>query len=487
MDGERLPRLPTTDDWHSLRPVYVVWELTLACDQRCGHCGSRAGRRRKDELSLAECRSVVDQLAALGTREITLIGGEAYLRPDWVDVIRAITGHGMLCTLQTGGRGLTAARLDAAVAAGLGAVGVSIDGPAEVHDPLRGVAGSHAAAWSALELCRERGLATTVNTTLTPAALPHLEAMFEPLVQAGVATWQVGINVAMGRAADSPERLLQPYELLDLMPRLAALARRGADAGLLLMPGNTVGYFGPHEALLRHANVARLHWTGCNAGRNSMGIESDGTVKACPSLPRESYTAGNVRDRSIAELWAESPGARLLRTRTVDDLWGFCRSCAHASDCLAGCAWVAHSFLGRPGNNPYCHHRALVLRQQGLRERVERRKAPPGTPFDLGEFVLLLEPWDERGAAEEQTAPAWSPPDMGARSERAVPRRLALCPSCHNYSPPESGVCGACGLDLAVASLEHAEHLRAARRALVRLRVLMDAADAPGPDGAGTA
>lgn len=471
---ERIPRLPTSDDWESVRPVYVVWELTLACDQRCGHCGSRAGRRRPDELSLAECRSVVAQLAALGTREITLIGGEAYLRPDWIEILRCITEHGMLCTLQTGGRGLTAERLDAAVAAGLSSVGVSIDGPAAIHDALRGVAGSHAAAFSALALCRARGLPVTVNTTLTPAALPHLEALFEPLVDAGVATWQVGINVAMGRAADAPDGLLQPSDLLDLMPRLADLARRGAARGLLLMPGNTVGYFGPYESLLRHANIARLHWTGCNAGRNSMGIESDGTVKACPSLPREHYTAGSVREQAIADLWRNSAGARLLRTRTVEDLWGFCRTCEHASDCLAGCAWVAHSFLGRPGNNPYCHHRALVLSQQGLRERVERRKAPPGNPFDLGEFVLYLEPIEGEGDAKAQLAPSWSPPDLGERGERPVPRRLALCPACQHYSPPETGLCTACGNDLALASFERADQLRSAHRALTRLRVLME-------------
>lgn len=471
---ERLPRLPTSHDWESVRPVYVVWELTLACDQRCGHCGSRAGRRRPDELSTAECRAVIEQLAALGTREITLIGGEAYLRADWVEIVRDITAHGMLCTLQTGGRGLSAARLDAAVAAGLGSVGVSIDGPAALHDALRGVAGSHAAAFSVLALCRERGVPITVNTTLTPAALPHLEELFEPLVEAGVSTWQVGINVAMGRAADTPERLLQPYELLDLMPRLAELARRGAARGLLLMPGNTVGYFGPYESLLRHGNTARLHWTGCNAGRNSMGIESDGTVKACPSLPRENYTAGSVREQPIAELWREGAGARFLRTRTVDDLWGFCRTCEHASDCLAGCAWVAHSFLGRPGNNPYCHHRALVLSQRGLRERVERRQAPPGTPFDLGEFALFLEPIAGGGNAQEQLAPAWSLPEGGARDERPVPRRLALCPACRHYSPPESGVCAQCGTDLVAVSFERAETLRTAQRALTRLRVLMD-------------
>src|ERR1700745_4376755 len=67
-------------------PVHVVWEITLACNLKCGHCGSRAGKRRANELSTAECLDVVRQLAAAGTREITLIGGEAYLRRDWLEI-----------------------------------------------------------------------------------------------------------------------------------------------------------------------------------------------------------------------------------------------------------------------------------------------------------------------------------------------------------------------------------------------------------------
>lgn len=66
------------------RPVYAVWELTLACDLSCRHCGSRAGRPRPEELTTTEALRVVDELAALGVLEVTLIGGEVYLREDWL-------------------------------------------------------------------------------------------------------------------------------------------------------------------------------------------------------------------------------------------------------------------------------------------------------------------------------------------------------------------------------------------------------------------
>src|ERR1700683_4338445 len=93
--SEAPPRYLSENDMRRYVPVHVVWEITLACDLKCLHCGSRAGHRRPRELTTTECLEVVDALARLGTREITLIGGEAYLRPDWTEIIKAIRRHGI--------------------------------------------------------------------------------------------------------------------------------------------------------------------------------------------------------------------------------------------------------------------------------------------------------------------------------------------------------------------------------------------------------
>src|SRR5207302_8074832 len=75
-------RYVTEADLRVCRPVYAVWEITLKCDLKCSHCGSRAGKARPSELTTEECIDVVRQLAKLGCREVTVIGGEAYLRQD---------------------------------------------------------------------------------------------------------------------------------------------------------------------------------------------------------------------------------------------------------------------------------------------------------------------------------------------------------------------------------------------------------------------
>src|SRR5258708_39008487 len=133
-----LPLAPDVRPIDGVRPIYAVWEITLRCDLACVHCGSRAGRARPDELTTAECLDLVDQLAALGVREVTLIGGAPYLRDDWLEIVRALRRRGMQATMTSGGPGLAAERVAAAAEAGLQSVSVSIDGLEETHDRLRG-------------------------------------------------------------------------------------------------------------------------------------------------------------------------------------------------------------------------------------------------------------------------------------------------------------------------------------------------------------
>lgn len=397
-------RLPLASEARAVdtawRPIYAVWEITLRCDLACHHCGSRAGHPRSDELTTAEARDLVRQMADLGVKEVTLIGGEAYLRDDWTDIVRAIRDHGMECSITTGGRGLTEERVRTARDAGLQAVSVSIDGLKETHDTMRGMRGSFDAAMRAMHTVRDAGLRVLCNTHIHRANLPELEAVQELLVAQAVRMWLVQLTVAMGRAADRPEILLEPYQVLDLLPRLAAMKTRARAAGMTIVPGNNIGYFGPHDHVLR-PHMPDRHSGSCGAGRLVLGLEANGDVKGCPSLPSSDYVGGNVREHALKDIWERSAPVGFTRARTRDGLWGFCKGCYYADECLGGCTWTAHTLLGRPGNNPFCHHRALELQRLGRRERLVRVSAPPGEPFDFGRFEIVEEPWPAGGAAEE--------------------------------------------------------------------------------------
>jgi len=376
-------------------PAYVVWELTLRCDLSCTHCGSRAGKKRPRELTLEEAYSVVDELAALGAREVVLIGGEAYLHDGFLEVTARLKERGIAPTLTTGGRGVTAELARAMKQAGMVRVSVSIDGLEQTHDRMRNLRGSYEKALQALRNSREAGITVTANTNLNRWNQGDLEGLYEVLSQEQIVSWQVQLTTPLGRAADRTQMTLQPYDLLTIVPRIVELKKRAFSDGILLVPGNNLGYFGPEEGVLRSLNTeAQDHFQGCQAGRFVLGIESDGAVKGCPSLQTASYVGGNVLRSSISDIWAQAPELGFTRERGVEALWGFCRTCPFASTCLGGCTFTAHSFFGKPGNNPYCHYRARDFQKRGLRERLVPQDAAPGAPFDHGLFDIVEEAID---------------------------------------------------------------------------------------------
>ncbi len=390
------------------RPSYAVWEITLACDLACHHCGSRAGRARPDELDTAECLDLVDQMASMGVNEVTVIGGEAYLRDDWLKIVERIASKGMRCGMATGGRGLTLDRVRAARDAGMNAISVSVDGFEKEHDAQRGVRGSFASAMQAMENIRSvGGIRLSNNTQVNRYSLPILEELFSMLMDRGARGWQVQLTAAMGRAADEPRLFLEPYEVLEVMPKLVRIKREAERRNVLLWPGNNIGYFGPFEGVIRSHFAATYRGT-CGAGRLSLGIEANGDIKGCPSLPTEAYVGGNVREHPLKDIWERSAALRFTRDHRATDLRGFCKTCYYAQECRGGCHWTSHVLLGDRGDNPYCHHRALELLRGGMRERVRMVDAAPGLPFDHARYEIVLEPWpaEERARIEKIHADA---------------------------------------------------------------------------------
>jgi nif11-class peptide radical SAM maturase 3 len=382
------------------RKSYAVWEITLKCNLACSHCGSRAGHERAKELSTEEALDLVKQMAEVGIKEVTLIGGEAFLRPDWLEIAKAINDAGMLCGMTTGGYGISLETAQKMKEAGIRTVSVSIDGLEATHDRLRGRKGSWKYAFKTMSHLREVGISFGCNTQINRLSAPEFPRIYECIRDAGARAWQIQLTVPMGNAADNADILLQPHELLDIYPMLARVARRAYQEGVQLQAGNNIGYYGPYERLLRGRGKEHefSFWQGCGAGLSTLGIEADGAIKGCPSLPTTAYTGGNIRDHALHDIIESAEELRFnLGAGTPEGtkhLWGFCKTCEYAELCRGGCSWTAHVFFDKRGNNPYCHHRALTHAEQGMRERVVPKVKAQGLPFDNGEFELIVEPTD---------------------------------------------------------------------------------------------
>lgn len=329
-----------------------VWELTLRCNLRCLHCGATAGRARSDELSTAEALRVADALAALPASEVTLMGGELFLRHDWLAVAERLRSGGVGLVIFTNGTLLTAERIAQLRGLAPRTIGASLDGGSpEVHDAIRGVAGAFERTMAGIDALQTAGLRVSVITTLTRRNVYELPAIARLLLGRDI-RWQIQIAGAGG------ERLAQADLLTPLEFYFAALfiARMRATAPWRVLPVIGAHDFGYCSTRLPYLGMPGAHWTGCSAGRETLGIRSDGRVQPCLSLP-ESCVVGSLREGrghpalALAELWY---GDALAQWRAPVARHGACADCPHGDSCEGGCTGLALTYTGRRGENPMC-------------------------------------------------------------------------------------------------------------------------------------
>ncbi len=348
-------------------PRHVIWEITSACNLRCVHCEGDAGVRRRDELTAAEALDLCDALIAEGCRTCNISGGEPLLRRDWDAICRRLAGGGVRVTLVSNAAYLDGDALDAAARAGVSRVALSLDGLRDTHDRIRPFAASENSNYdqvmAALDRLRGAALEPAVITHICRWNFSELEEMHRILAERGVRLWQVQIGLPIGRLREIGEPyMITTEQLRELAARLAAIIERRAPPTLTVT--DTIGYYTPLEPVLRSAPGRGLgFWTGCYAGILGAGIESNGSVKGCSSMPSE-FTAGNVRELSFREIWADENRFAYNTRWKEEHLTGYCARCVYRRVCRAGCTSLAYSVTGTIYENPYCLHRLAALEDE---------------------------------------------------------------------------------------------------------------------------
>jgi len=342
-----------------------VYEATLACNLRCRHCGSSAGKPRKDELSTSEATELFGQLAALGCEKLTISGGEPMLRKDWPELIASAAQTGMRVGMITNAVSFNEEAARSAKANGLRAVGFSLDGLREVHDRIRGKVGHYERIRRAMKAAAKVELPFAIVTFVNSLNLTHLDDLYQLVREQGAFAWQIQLGANMGNMKNNQDLLINEHQLLAFHAKLARLIRRG---DLRIDVGDCIGYYGPEETTLRK-NIGGRPFSGCGAGIRVVGIESNGNVKGCLSIMAgynsegQRYVEGNIRESSLEEIWQRDDAFAYNRQWSQDSMDGFCRDCRHVRNCRGGCRsnMVA---CGQGEENPMCVYRILSKRQR---------------------------------------------------------------------------------------------------------------------------
>jgi radical SAM protein with 4Fe4S-binding SPASM domain len=330
--------------------VSALFELTLRCNMHCIHCGSSAGVPRLHELTSQEWLTTITHLADLRCSIITLLGGEPLLHPDWFTIATAIKDRGMDVSYVTNGSLLTDDVISKTQRLDPRTVVISLDGAtSQTHDHIRQHPGSHAQCLQALTKFKDAGIRTSVITTVNTLNFTELTAIAQLLLDQDIA-WQIQIAVPIGRFPSS--LILTNEQFYAVAIFIANLRRTNKSKRLLVAGAHSIGY---NSTLIPNTMVSP-RWTGCQAGLSTIGIQSDGGIKGCLSLP-DVYVEGNIRDTPLPALWNDSNSFFYNRHFTPNDLRHSCKSCRHGKICRGGCAAMSAALTNGPHADLFCLYR----------------------------------------------------------------------------------------------------------------------------------
>ena len=343
-------------------PHAVVWEITFACNMHCIHCGTAAGKKRPDELTTKEALSLIDELADLRAYTIVLSGGEPLLRDDWRQLAERIGQRGVKPCLITNGYAITKETVDDFERLGMSKIGVSFDGPEKTHNYIRQREDSFRKAYNAMEMMSENGhVKYTAVSQVSNINLDELDDIRQLLLDVGCKEWRIQMTTCTGRMAENQNLVLSYENYPKLVDKCIEFKK---DDRMDIDIGENIGFYGHKGYKLWNERP----YYGCYAGMRVLGVESNGDIKGCLSMP-EDFVEGNIRERSITEIWNDPDSFAYNRKFTRDSAEGDCHDCKYLPLCRGGCTVTSYAMTGCRANNPYCTYQ--IERREGVPERED--------------------------------------------------------------------------------------------------------------------
>jgi radical SAM protein len=354
-------------------PFLAIWEVTQSCDLACKHCRAAAQPiAHPDELTTAEGKALIDQIADMHIPIFVFTGGDPLKRKDVFELIRYAAGKDVKVALTPSATPLlTRDAIFKLKEAGLVRLGISLDGstPA-IHDTFRGLPGAWDRTIQAIEWAAEAGLPIQVHTTISrhnAADLDNLCALFEKL---NIVMWNVFFLVPVGRGQLAD--LLTGDEFEQVFGKIYELSRRvkfqiktteAMHYRRYLLQHNLeerrMGHGHPHAAAAQYeagaptsdAQTRTAGWATrrVNDGKGFLFVSHVGNVYPSGFLP---IHAGNVKQTPLAEIYREAPIFKALRD--TGRLEGKCGACEYKEIC-GGSRARAYALTGDPlAQEPCC-------------------------------------------------------------------------------------------------------------------------------------
>jgi len=329
-------------------------DITSRCNLRCRYCYffSNSAVEYRD-LPTDEWLRFFDELGTLGVMEVTLAGGEPFMREDLPTLLESIVRNRMRFSLLSNGT-----LIDDKIAAFIAGTGrckfvqISVDGScAAIHDSCRGQ-GSFEGALRGIRILQHHGVNVAVRVTIHRHNVDDLENiahfLLEELGLPGFGTNSAGYLGTCRLNADDvmltiAERQLAMTSLLRLTEKYPD--RILASAGPLA-DGQTWRRMEKARAQGAPPFPHGGRLTACGCPSNKVAVRADGAIVLCAMLAHSEL--GRINRDSLLEIWQHSPVLKQLRCRNTIPLSGFefCHGCPYIPYCTGNCPGLAYTIIG---------------------------------------------------------------------------------------------------------------------------------------------
>lgn len=340
-----------TDNAHKARngvregmgPV-VVWNSTRTCNLKCRHCYmSSDAKKYANELTTAEAKQFIDDLADFNVPVLLFSGGEPLIRPDFFELADYAAKKGVRPTLSTNGTLITPEVARKIKDIGVGYVGISLDGLREVNDKFRGKAGAFEAAMNGIKNCVAVDQRVGLRFTINHHNIQELENIFDFIEEENINRVCFYHLVYSGRGnqmMDEDVTAEESRRAMDIIIRRTRdFEERGLKKEILTVDNHCDGVYMYLKALQEGKDELAQQikkYISMNGGnRSGMAFaEVDPLGYVHPDQFTQHHTFGNVRERKFGDIWQDTTNPIMAGLKDRKPLLkGRCSKCKFLDNC----------------------------------------------------------------------------------------------------------------------------------------------------------
>ena len=340
-----------TDNAHKARngvregmgPV-VVWNSTRTCNLKCRQCYmSSDAKKYQNELTTAEAKQFIDDLADFNVPVLLFSGGEPLIRPDFFELADYAAKKGVRPTLSTNGTLITPEVARKIKDIGVGYVGISLDGLREVNDKFRGKAGAFEAAMNGIKNCVAVDQRVGLRFTINHHNIQELENIFDFIEEENINRVCFYHLVYSGRGnqmMDEDVTAEESRRAMDIIIRRTRdFEERGLKKEILTVDNHCDGVYMYLKALQEGKDELAQQikkYIAMNGGnRSGMAFaEVDPLGYVHPDQFTQHHTFGNVRERKFGDIWQDTTNPIMAGLKDRKPLLkGRCSKCKFLDNC----------------------------------------------------------------------------------------------------------------------------------------------------------